>query len=114
MKISRYALPSATAAAGLAARSARAAEPTAPKRPADFDPDLRAAHGRQRDLPSCAVVVLRAGVDFGRFSIEAHARSLGDAHDGTSVGAVGHVPGGAIRTGVIRPRGSGLTLGAGF
>jgi len=89
------------------------------KQSADFDNVFRAANGRQRQVPSYAVVDLRAGLDFGRFGVEAFARNLTDEEGKTSVAALTAnglpvQPGGAIGTGVIRPRSYGLSLTAGF
>ena len=82
--------------------------------PAGFDPEYTAQFGRQRYLESYEVVDLRAGVDFGRFSIEAYARNLTNSEGKTSAGVLGNVPNDAIQTGIIRPRSFGLTLGAGI
>lgn len=84
------------------------------KQPANFDPEYVAAYDRQRYLASYDVVDVRAGIDFGRFSIEAYARNLTNADGQTSAGTLGNVPNGAIQTGVIRPRSFGLTFGAGI
>jgi iron complex outermembrane receptor protein len=86
---------------------------------ANYDADFRAANGRQRQIPSYTVIDLHAGVDFGKFGIEAYARNLTDAEGKTSVGALTAnglpvTPNGAIETGVIRPRTIGLSLSAGF
>ncbi len=84
------------------------------KQPADYDPGFVATYGGQRYLPSYMVGDLRAGLDFGRFTIEAYAKNIGNAQGRTSAGRVGNVPNGAIQTGIIRPRAFGLTLGAGL
>lgn len=86
---------------------------------ADFDATFRAANGRQRRVPAYEVADVRAGVDFGRFEVEAFVRNLGNAHGTTSVGSVTTSglpasPNGALETGVIRPRTFGLSLTAGL
>jgi hypothetical protein len=65
------------------------------------------------------VIDLRAGVDFGRFGVEAFVRNLTNSAGRTSVGALTANglpvnPNGAIGTGVIRPRTIGIALTAGF
>ena len=82
--------------------------------PAAFDAAFQAANGRQRELASYEVVDLRAGVQFGRFSVEVYSRNLTNSEGKTSVEPVGNVPNGGVLTGIIRPRAFGLTLGAGF
>ena len=81
---------------------------------AEYSPSFLAANGRQRELNSYTVVDLRAGVDFGRFSIEAYTKNLTNSHGRTSVEGEGNYPNGAIGTGIIRPRTIGLTLGFGL
>jgi outer membrane receptor protein involved in Fe transport len=84
---------------------------------ASFDTAYRTAHGHARRLDAYDVIDLSAGVDFGRFSLDAYVRNLGDSHGrtsttGTSVfGGFPLFPGGAIGTGVIRPRAFGMSLG---
>ena len=70
--------------------------------------------GRPYDIRSYTVVDLRAGVDLGRFSVEAYVKNLGNARGQTSVVGEGNFPNGPVGTGVIRPRAIGVTLGAGF
>lgn len=87
------------------------------KQAGDFDADFRAANDRQRQIPSYVTVDLRAGLDFGRFGIEAYVHNLTDAAGKTSTGALTANglplnPNGAITTGVIRPRTIGLSLSA--
>ena len=87
------------------------------KQTADFDATFRTANGRQREVPSYDVVDLRAGVDLGRFGIEAFVRNLFDSEGRTSVGSVTASgllvsPNGALETGVIRPRTIGLSFSA--
>jgi outer membrane receptor protein involved in Fe transport len=89
------------------------------KQTANYDADFRAANGRQRQIPSYDVIDLHAGVDFGKFGIQAYVRNLTDADGKTSVGALTAnglpvTPNGAIETGVIRPRTIGLSVSAGF
>jgi iron complex outermembrane recepter protein len=91
---------------------------------ATYDADFVAAHGRQRHVPAYGVFDVNAGLTFGRWDIEAYVKNLADKRGITSVtgvavfGAPGHpdsgfpiFPGGAIGTGVIRPRTIGLTVG---
>ena len=88
------------------------------KQNADFDTAFRAANGRQRKVPSYDVIDLRAGVDFGRFGVEAFVRNLTDADGKTSTGALLGLanfptsPNRALETGVIRPRTIGLSISA--
>jgi outer membrane receptor protein involved in Fe transport len=86
---------------------------------ADYDLTFRTANGRQRQVPAYTVIDLRAGVDFGRFGVEAFVRNLTNSEGRTSVGALTAnglpvTPNGAIETGVIRPRTIGIALSAGF
>jgi outer membrane receptor protein involved in Fe transport len=86
---------------------------------ADYDLAFRTANGRQRQVPAYTVIDLRAGVDFGRFGVEAFVRNLTNSEGRTSVGAVTAnglpvTPNGAVETGVIRPRTIGIALTAGF
>lgn len=88
------------------------------KQRANFDAGFNAAFGLDRPtVAAYEVIDLRAGVDFGRFTIEAFAKNLGNSHGITDVvtgGGLPVAPGGAISTGIIRPRTFGITLGAGF
>ncbi|APZ98837.1 TonB-dependent receptor [Sphingopyxis sp. QXT-31] len=84
------------------------------KQPAGFDFAFRSANGRQRYLPSYEVVDLRAGLDFGRYSLEVYAKNLFDSEGKTSFEVPGNIPLGAAGTAVIRPRTIGATLTAGF
>jgi outer membrane receptor protein involved in Fe transport len=81
--------------------------------PASFDAGFTAVNGRQRILPSYETLDLRAGVDFGRFLIEAFGRNLTDEEGKTSAES-GGTPLGAIATGVIRPRSFGVSVTAEF
>jgi iron complex outermembrane recepter protein len=89
---------------------------------ATYDIDFVTAHGRQRRVPSYGVVDLNAGLDFGRFNIEAYVKNLGNSHGITSTTGLTVFggspdtgfplnPGGAIGTGIIRPRTIGVSLG---
>ncbi|TCP36694.1 TonB-dependent receptor [Sphingomonas sp. BK235] len=84
--------------------------------PASYNASLRAANGRQASIDGYEVVDLRAGVDFGRFSVEVYAKNLTDVDGKTSLdlAAPPNAPFGAASAGVIRPRTVGVTLGAGF
>ncbi|MFV0623581.1 TonB-dependent receptor [Sphingomonas sp. ac-8] len=79
-----------------------------------YSPEFSALTGRQFRIPSYAVADLRAGIEFGRFSVEAYAKNLTNSEGKTSVTGEGNYPFGAVGTGVIRPRSVGVTLGAGF
>jgi len=89
---------------------------TLSRQTASYNAALRAANGRQPTIPSFTVVDLRAGVDFGRFSVELYAKNVNDSDGKTSLdlGAPANVPFGQATAGVIRPRTVGVTLGAGF
>jgi iron complex outermembrane receptor protein len=91
---------------------------------ATYDADFVAAFGRQRHVRPYNVIDVFAGVDFGRFDLEAYVKNLGNSHGVTSVtgvavfGPPGHpdlgfplFPGGAIGTGIIRPRTVGISVG---
>ena len=84
------------------------------EQPGPFSPAALALSGQPYRIASYAVVDLRAGVDLGRFSIEAYAKNLTNAAGKTSVTGEGNSPFGSVGTGVIRPRAFGLTVGAGF
>ncbi|HJV41398.1 TonB-dependent receptor [Caulobacter sp.] len=89
------------------------------KQSGSFDADYRAAHGQQRKLSSYEVVDLRAGITVGRVDIEAYVKNLTDADGKTSTSSTTAnglpiYPGGAIGTGMIRPRTIGVSLTAGF
>jgi iron complex outermembrane receptor protein len=89
---------------------------------ATYDADFVAAFGRQRHVRPYNVIDVFAGIDFGRFDLEAYVKNLGNSHGVTSVTGLtvfGQTPdtgfplfpGGAIGTGIIRPRTIGLSLG---
>ncbi|WP_380878690.1 TonB-dependent receptor [Sphingomonas sp. DBB INV C78] len=82
-----------------------------------FDGTYREATGHQRIIPSYTVIDLRAGVDFGKFSVDAYVKNLGNSHGITSTAALtangfNVYPNGAMGTGIIRPRTIGLSLTA--
>lgn len=87
---------------------------------ADFDPAFRTSNGRQREIRSYEVIDLNAGVDFGRFAIDAFVKNLGNSDGRTSTttttvfGAFPVYPNGAIGTGVIQPRTIGVSLTASY
>jgi outer membrane receptor protein involved in Fe transport len=89
---------------------------------AEYDSDFVAAFGRQRHVRPYDVVDAYAGLSFGRVNVEAYVKNLGNSHGVTSTTALTVFggspdtgfplrPGGAIGTGIIRPRTVGLTLG---
>ena len=89
------------------------------KQSAAFDLGYRTANGRQRELPSYAVVDLRAGVDFGRFSIEAFGRNVTDSYGLTAfappvTSGLPAFPNGAAGASPIRPRTFGVAVTAGL
>ncbi|WP_309603426.1 TonB-dependent receptor [Sphingomonas sp.] len=83
----------------------------------NFDPDFA---DRQRTIKAYGIFDLAAGLDFGRFSVDAYVKNLGNSAGRTSVtgtsvfGGFPLYPNGAIGTGVIRPRTIGLSLTAGL
>lgn len=84
-----------------------------------FDPNYRTAFGHNVRVPSYEVVDVRAGVDFGKFTIEAYAKNLNDAMGRTfnsplKANGSFNYPNGALGTGVIRPRTVGLALTAAY
>ena len=84
-----------------------------------FDATYRAAHTSQRKVPAYEVVDLRAGVDFGKVDLEVYVKNAFDADGKTSTSTITAngspvYPGGAMGTGVIRPRTIGVSLTAGF
>lgn len=89
---------------------------------AEYDPDFVAAFGRQRHVRPYNVIDVSAGLSLGRFNLDAYVKNLGNSHGVTSTTALTVFgpspdtgfplrPGGAIGTGIIRPRTVGLTLG---
>jgi outer membrane receptor protein involved in Fe transport len=87
---------------------------------ASYDADFVAANGEQRRIRSYQVADLRAGLDLGRFAVDAYVQNLFNSTgrtstEGTTVfGPFPLNPGGALNTGVIRPRTIGLSLTAGL
>lgn len=87
---------------------------------AGYDPDFVAANGHQRKIDGYQVIDLRAGLDFGKFAVDAYARNLGNSAGRTSTtgtdvfGGFPLNPNGAMGTGVIRPRSIGISLTAGL
>lgn len=88
------------------------------KQNGDYDNGFRTTYGRQREIPAYETVDLRAGVNLGRFEVEAYAKNLTNALGRTFVGTTfptpSSLPNGAIPTGVIRPRTAGIAITAGF
>jgi outer membrane receptor protein involved in Fe transport len=81
-------------------------------RPADFN--NRDASGELREAESYTTVGLRAGIDFGQWSIEVYGRNLTDDEGINDIIAEGVVPNGAVGLGLIRPRTFGVSVGARF
>lgn len=88
--------------------------------PSNYSPGYLATYGRQARIGAYDVIDLRAGVDFGRFSIEVYAKNLANSAGRVNATitpafpAAGEYPFGAIGAAIIRPRTIGLTLSAGF
>ncbi len=82
----------------------------------DFSAAFVLAHGHQRHIRPYGVVDLNAGVDFGRFDIQAYVKNLGNSRGVTSLsGTTAQLfPNGAIGTGIIRPRTVGVALGVNY
>jgi outer membrane receptor protein involved in Fe transport len=84
---------------------------------ASYDAVFRQTFNHQRHVDSYDVFDLNAGVDFGRFDVQAFVKNLGNSHGvtsttGTTVFQVFSIfPGGAIGTGIITPRTVGLSVG---
>ena len=87
---------------------------------ASYDADFVAENGRQRKIDGYQVIDLRAGLDFGRFAVDAYVRNLTNSAGRTSTtgttvfGPFPLNPNGAMGTGVIRPRSIGLSLTASY
>lgn len=88
-----------------------------------FDPDgnFIFAFTPQRKIPSYATVDLRAGLSFGRFSVDAFVRNLNNSRGVNSLSLVtdaltggNPLPNDAIRAALLQPRTIGITLGAEF
>lgn len=86
----------------------------------NFDPVYLATYGHFARVRAYEVIDLRAGLDFGRFAINAYVNNLGNSGGITATQALLGVAGlprnvnGAIGTGVVRPRTFGVNLTAGF
>jgi outer membrane receptor protein involved in Fe transport len=80
---------------------------------ADYDAAFATAHGHQRHIRPYSVFDLNAGVEFGRFDMQAYVKNLGNSRGITSTTGLTLplFPNGAIGTGIIRPRTFGLSLG---
>lgn len=89
---------------------------------AGFSAAYRTAFGRRIEIDGYATTDLRAGVNFGRFSVQAYARNLFDTYGVVSATgfpfAVPPALGGTnrqlINVSTIRPRTFGLVVGAAF
>jgi outer membrane receptor protein involved in Fe transport len=84
-----------------------------------YDPAYLAVFGHFPRVPAYEVVDLRASLSFGRYSIGAYVNNLTNAAGITATDALTangfpRNPGGAIGTGVIRPRTIGLSATMGF
>jgi outer membrane receptor protein involved in Fe transport len=73
--------------------------------------DFNATFG-QTSLPSYTTVDMHAGLDRGRYRVEAYVKNLSDERGILFLGGIGSTPNGAVQAGVIRPRTIGLTLSA--
>jgi iron complex outermembrane receptor protein len=86
----------------------------------NYDPVYLATYGHFPKVRAYEVIDLRAGLDFGRFAINAYVNNLGNSGGITATQALLGVAGlprnvnGAIGTGVVRPRTFGVNLTAGF
>ncbi len=87
---------------------------------ANYDAAFVTANGHQRKVDGYQVIDLRAGLDFGKFAVDAYVHNLNNSAgrtstNGTTVfGPFPLNPDGAMNTGVIRPRSIGLSLTAGL
>jgi len=85
-----------------------------------FDPAYRAAYGRFARVDAYEVLDLRAGLDFGRYSLAAYANNVTNSGGVTSTQALLGVAGlprnvnGALGTAVIRPRTIGINATVAF
>ena len=84
---------------------------------ANYDVEFREDFGHQRHVDSYDVVDLNAGVDFGRWDVQAFVKNLTNSRGVTSVtgttlfGLLPIYPDGAIGTGIITPRTIGMSVG---
>jgi iron complex outermembrane receptor protein len=74
----------------------------------------RGADGRLRKAESYTMLSLRAGIEFGRWSVEVYGRNLTDELGINDIVAEGTLPNGAVGLGISRPRTIGLSVGARF
>ncbi len=81
-------------------------------RPADFD--NRAADGSIREADAYTLVNLRAGIDFGQWSVELYVKNLTDDDGVNNIVSEGILPGGLVGLSLIRPRTYGLSVGVRF
>lgn len=85
---------------------------------ADYDPIYRPAHMMQRKLQPYDTVDLRAGVDFGKATLEVYARNLTNSRGVIDLsgigGGMGLVPNGGVSASYVRPRTIGLSLTVGY
>jgi iron complex outermembrane receptor protein len=84
-----------------------------------YDPAYLALYGHFPRVPAYEVVDLRAGLSFGRYSLNAYVKNLTDAAGITATQALtangfSRNPNGAIGTGVIRPRTIGVSATVAF
>lgn len=89
------------------------------KQSGNYDATYLALYGNFARVPAYAIVDLRAGLDFGRFSLQAYVKNLGDTYGVTSVlpqysSGLANYPNAASAVGVNRPRTFGLSLTAGI
>jgi outer membrane receptor protein involved in Fe transport len=85
----------------------------------NYDAAYRSVYGHFADIPAYELVDLRAGVDFGRFAVQAYVRNVFNTYGITGVSpqtssGFSNFPGNAIGTGIVRPRTIGLSLTAGM
>jgi outer membrane receptor protein involved in Fe transport len=89
---------------------------------AGFSAAYRTAFGRRIEIDGYETVDLRAGIDFGRFSVSAYVRNLFDAYGVTSAGgypftvpaAIGGQGVPLLNVSTIRPRTFGINAGVRF
>ena len=81
-------------------------------RPVDFN--NLAPDGSVREAEGYTTVNARAGIDFGRWSLEIYGRNLSDEEGVNNILAEGVLPNGNVGLGLIRPRTYGVSLGASF
>lgn len=86
----------------------------------NYDPAYRAIYGHFLRVPAYEVVDIRAGLAFGRYTINAYVNNLTDSGGITAAQGLLGVAGlprnvnGALGTGVVRPRTIGFNVIAGF